>query len=424
MKPKSSWWPAIAAFLLSTSSTWGQNLLTNPSFETNTGCPSFVGQPNLATGWNNPAGHSGSADYIHTCGTNAWVQVPSNAFGTQAARTGNAYMGFALFYQSTPEFREYVYNQLTPVGGLTPGQNYTVSWYVSAGDNSSRATNSLQFYFSATAPTWGAGNWNAMTTYVPQCSIPPATYISNKTAWVQVSASFTASGGERYMTMGNFRPDATTSTIANGAGAYDTGYVYYEDGVVQPTIVLAATLHELRANREGDKVRLDWETLSETANDRFEIERSAGDYNHFEKIGTLTGAGTSSERHAYTHLDAGATPGVMNYYRLRVVDQNGDATYSNAVGVETQPEGEHVVNFFPNPVLSGQSVEFTFSLDKAQSIDARLIDIQGREVRTERFDGVVGTNRLQFSTQDIRPGQYLLNIHSGAAQTTSRIQVL
>lgn len=423
MKPNLPWWPVVAALLLSTSTLRGQNLITNPGFESNSGCPSNIGQPYLATGWSNPVGHGGTADYIHTCGTNAWVQAPNNAFGSQMPRTGNAYMGFALFYQSTPGFREYVINQLTPVGGLTAGQNYTVNWYVSAGDNSSRATNSLQFYFSAAAPTW-SGNWNAMTTYTPQCSIPPATYITDKTNWVLVSASFTASGGERYMTIGNFRLDASTSTIANGAGAYNTGYVYYDDGSLQQSIVFSATMGDLRASLDGDRVRLDWETLSETANDRFEVERSAGDYNHFEKIGTVPGAGNSTERLAYSHLDPAATPGVTNYYRLRVVDQNGEAAYSNAVGVETRPQGEHVVNFYPNPVLSGQSVEFTFSLDKAQPIDARLIDMQGREVRMVRFEGAVGTNRLQFSTQDIRPGQYLLNIHSGSAHATSRIQIL
>lgn len=401
-----------------------QNLLPNPGFESNSGCPSFVAQMYLATGWNNPSGHSGSADYIHTCGTNAWVQIPSNAFGSQAAHGGNAYMGLALFYQSTPEFREYIYCQLTPPSGLTAGTSYQINWYVSCADNSSRATNSLQYYLSAAAPTWAASNWNAMTTYTPQCSIPPATFITDKANWVQVSATFTAAGGERFLTVGNFRTDASTSTVANGGGSYTTGYVYFDDGVLQPTIILSADVVDLRAEEMGESVRLQWATLSETANASFEIERSAGDYHHFEKVGERKGAGNSTEQLEYAFDDHGFTPGVVNYYRLKVVDQNGEATHSNAVGVATTPRGEHLVNFFPNPSFPGTPIAFTFSLDRAQSVHALLLDVQGRVVRERSYEGHAGANHFQFDTDALAPGQYLMRINSGNVQAIRRIHIL
>lgn len=412
-----------AGFSLVFTQSQAQNLVPNPGFETVVTCPSYITQVYNAAGWYNPSGHSGSADFHHVCATNAWVQVPNNVFGSQAAHGGNGYMGFALYYQSTPQFREYIYCQLTPVGGLTAGVSYQVTWWYSCADQSTMATNALQFYFSASAPTW-SGNWNAMTSYAPQCSIPTTTYLSNKTAWTQVSATFTASGGERFMTLGNFRNDASTSVIPNGAGSYSTNYIYVDDGILQPAVVLSANLQNLKAEENGGAVRLSWETLNEITNDRFEIERSAGDYNHFERIGERAGAGNSSERLAYAFDDHGFTPGLINYYRLKVIDQNGESTYSNAVGVETSPNGAHLVNFYPNPAPAGAPIAFTFTSDKAQKVDLLLMDLQGRVVRDLGYEAQIGTNNFQFDTANLPAGQYLMRLQGGGAQAIHRITVL
>jgi hypothetical protein len=405
------------------TSASGQNLIPNPGFETYSGCPSFVAQMNLATGWNNPSGHGGSADYHHVCGTNAWVQVPNNVFGTQSPHAGNAYMGFALFYQSTPEFREYIYCQLTPPGGLTAGTTYSVSWYVSCADNSSMTTDDLQFYVSAAAPTWGSG-WNAMTTYTPQCAIPSGTYITNKSGWTLVSATFTAAGGERFLTVGNFLVDAATSMIPNGSGSYNTGYVYFDDGVLQPTVILSADVQALKAVETRQSVHLTWETLSEVGNERFEIERSVADYNHFESIGMRAGAGNSSERLEYGFDDPGFMPGVMNYYRLKAVDQNGTVAYSNAVGVETAPKGDHLIHFFPNPVAAGANLQLTYSLEKAQPISMYLVDLQGREVKSMLHEGNAGLNEIGFPTTNLPAGQYLMRVLCGDELTIRRVTIL
>jgi hypothetical protein len=415
----------IATLLVLKSTTvYAQNLLPNPGFETVTTCPSGIAQMYNATGWTNPSGHAGSADFHHVCATDPWVQVPNNVFGSQSPHGGSGYMGFALFYQSTPEFREYICKQLSPVGGLTAATTYTVSFYVSAAEQSSRATDALQFYFSANAPTWGSGNWNAMTTYIPQCAIPTGTYITNKTAWVLVSATFTAAGGERFMTVGNFKTDAFTSTIANGSGSYNTGYVYFDDGIVTPSVILSADLRELKGEQSNDVIHLQWNTMNEQGNQYFEIERSAGDYNHWEYVGKVNAAGNSTEQKEYAFDDPNYMPGIVNYYRLKAVDQNGEANYSQAIGVEASPKGEHLVNLFPNPAAVGSNLQMNYTIDKAQMIHLLLVDIQGREVKSIEFDGQVGNNTLELSTSDLPSGEYLLRVQSGNLQEVRRITLL
>lgn len=147
-------------FCLCSMTAWAQNLLPNPSFEVNSGCPTTVAQVANAIGWGTPVGHAGSADYLHVCGTTGWVQVPNNAFGTQMPLQGDGYIGFALYYQAVPEFREYVIAPLTQT--LLAGQTYEISTYYSLAEESTFATDKLQFYFSNTPTTWGMGNWNPM----------------------------------------------------------------------------------------------------------------------------------------------------------------------------------------------------------------------------------------------------------------------
>jgi hypothetical protein len=400
-----------------------QNLIPNPGFETYSACPSGIAQMNRATGWNNPTSHSGSADYHHVCATDPWVQVPNNVFGNETPHGGNAYMGLALFYQSTPSFREYIYCQLTPPLGLTAGQTYQISWFVSAGENSSRATDDLQFYVSAAAPTW-VGNWNPMTTYTPQAAIPSGTFLSNKTGWIQVSATFTASGGQRYLTIGNFLSDGATTTIANGGGAYNTGYIYLDDGVLQPAVVLSADLENLNAVENEAFVTVSWETNSEITTDLFEIERSIGGYDHFEKIGENKAAGNSSEKLIYTFQDNGYSHGTLNYYRLKVLDQNGEASYSNAVGVETTPKGEQFVNFFPNPAPVGSAVGFTFACDQPQKVNAILMDLQGKVVRSQTFEAQIGSNHFELDTKNLPAGQFLMRVQSGTKLEVRRVTLL
>ncbi len=263
-----------------------------------------------------------------------------------------------------------------------------------------------------------------MTTYTPQCAIPSGTFITNKLGWNLVSATFTAAGGERYLTMGNFLLDGATSVMANGAGAYNTGYVYFDDGVLQPSVILSADLQELKAEENGNSVALTWETKTETDNLKFEVERSVGDYQHFEAIGDRMGAGNSSEALQYVFDDPGYTPGVMNYYRLKVVDNNGESSFSNAVGVETRLSGTHFVNSHPNPAQVGMPIQMTFSMEIAQPIHVLLIDMQGREVRNMTFDGEVGLSKISVPTSGLPAGQYLMRAQSGTELVVRRITLI
>lgn len=217
--------------LLADFSATAQNIVPNPDLENYTACPTSVAQIDNCVGWNKIVNHSGSSDYINACNAGI-VNCPANAFGNQAAHSGVGYFGFALYYQATPEFREYT--SCTFTSAMVAGTTYDVSFWTSVSDESQfGTTDGLELYFS-NAPVTGAGNWNPLTTITPQ--IQNTVVITDKINWIQVSYQYTALGGEQYMTIGNFKTDVNTNTIPAGAGTYSTVYLYVDDFIVEPVI--------------------------------------------------------------------------------------------------------------------------------------------------------------------------------------------
>jgi len=91
---------------LSFSAAIAQNLVPNPSFEENSYCPVTFNQTslNLITDWRQIA--TGTPDYFNACSDKAGV--PTNVFGNQSAKAGDAYAGLVTFASSKRDYREYL----------------------------------------------------------------------------------------------------------------------------------------------------------------------------------------------------------------------------------------------------------------------------------------------------------------------------
>src|SRR5690349_6689790 len=126
----------LLIWLLLAQKDWAQNLVPNGDFENYTAIPDSMGQIYLATGWNNVVlnyNYSfltpyGSPDYYHTLGTN----VPTD-LGPMTPASGDGQVGFATFEGFIPDYREYLSTQLS--APLVPGQQYTLSFFLSNGMN-------------------------------------------------------------------------------------------------------------------------------------------------------------------------------------------------------------------------------------------------------------------------------------------------
>lgn len=99
---------------------------------------------------------------------------------------------------------------------------------------------------------------------------------------------------------------------------------------------LPITLLSFAAIPFGNTVKTDWTTLSEVNNDYFTLERSRDGIN-FEYVGTVEGAGTSTNSINYSYFDYRPHQG-LSYYRLKQTDYDGGFKYSKLVAVMIDSE--------------------------------------------------------------------------------------
>ncbi len=207
-----------------------QNLVPNPSFEFFTQCPTSDGQTDFAFPWYDPTG--ATSDYFNACANPSYLGVPNNSgFNCyQPAKTGSAYCGFFSINSGLPNYREYIQVELTD--SLIYNVCYYIEFYLSLANTSSYGTNNIGCYISNTAVTTAQPN---ILNYTPQILAVGNPVINDTVNWVKVSGYYTAFGGEKYITIGNFNTNANTNVAVNDTVTFypanDTSSYYYVDDV-------------------------------------------------------------------------------------------------------------------------------------------------------------------------------------------------
>ncbi|HMR29287.1 MAG TPA: hypothetical protein PKE21_17555, partial [Flavobacteriales bacterium] len=149
----------------------------------------------------------------------------------QAPYDGNRFAG-AYVWQNLTELKDYMEVRLTE--SLLPGQAYRVAMEISLPDCWKHAVNTLGAYFSAdtvfdaTLPIPGA------LPVTPQAIFHNPDFYTDEVAWMHVEDTIVASGGERYMVIGSFTDNASTSTIqVPGNNSFPHAYYYFDAIVVE-----------------------------------------------------------------------------------------------------------------------------------------------------------------------------------------------
>ena len=199
--------------------------------------------------------------------------------------------------------------------------------------------------------------------------------------------------------------DANTITVAG------------VDALSRWTIGEAGTLPvELSAfavRADGAVLRLDWATESETGNAGWGIElrelAAASAALPWREVAFVAGAGTTAERHAYSHAVEGIAPG---RYAVRLVqrDLDGAATPTPEIEVTLVPEAAVVALAGPNPF--GESTALRIVLREAQALRVDLYDALGRHVAS-LHDGTVEAGaalRVPVSGSALAPGVYVVRV--------------
>jgi type IX secretion system substrate protein len=214
----------IIIFVFSLKVCSAQNLIPNGDFELYSGCPYDYSQIDSALFWINPS-TVGTPDYYNQCASPVVVGVPGNATGFQQAHSGGAYAGFYVWWDNSNNVREYIETPLSIP--LTANAVYHFEMFVNLGNNFQYTTDDIGVYFSDTL----VANTGPLTI------LPFTAQLSNLSGnvfdtlnWTLVSGNYTASGGENYIIIGNFKNDSNTTIINYNPGAiFSTSYLLVDD---------------------------------------------------------------------------------------------------------------------------------------------------------------------------------------------------
>jgi hypothetical protein len=221
-------------FFLWVTEVSAQNLISNSDFEFYTGCPDSInlmageGGIELAFPWASVI--NGSVDYFNACSSIACV--PWRGHDYQLPLSGVGYGALWTFSPYFPNMREYL--QAPLVASLELGKYYNVSLFVNACNISKAFVNNFGVHFSTEALTIPG------TQYLLEAEMQIYNFgnpvISDTLNWTKISGIYLASGGESFITLGNFKNDASTQIQDNSdtLALYGSGsYYFIEDVLVE-----------------------------------------------------------------------------------------------------------------------------------------------------------------------------------------------
>jgi len=119
---------------------------------------------------------------------------------------------------------------------------------------------------------------------------------------------------------------------------------------------------------------------------------------------------------------ADTEPYLRTYYRLKVVNQDGSYNYTNWVVLERQAIDANTVRVYPNP--TNDAVAIDFWSDKESSINLKVIDVLGREIKNQSIETKVGQNHYRLDMMDLPSAMYVLSIGEGAERIVRKITKL
>lgn len=103
--------------------------------------------------------------------------------------------------------------------------------------------------------------------------------------------------------------------------------------IVTGILYAATELQFFTAKNESDTILLEWKTGSEDNLNRFEIERSASEPNNYVAVGTINAIGSNSYYYFRDNVGLNSPTTPIYYYRLKLVDNNGNYVYSQTITV-------------------------------------------------------------------------------------------
>jgi hypothetical protein len=224
--------------------------------------------------------------------------------------------------------------------------------------------------------------------------------------------------GQGWFAIGFTDWDFSTSYYVDFQGWAEANRPYL---TVTYSYVVPVELTSFTASLNKDNVELSWITSTETNNQGFEVQRSAG--GEFETIAFVDGHGTTTEIQAYSYSDKMLDAGSYSY-RLKQIDFDGTFTYSNEINVEVEIPLEYTLEQnYPNPFNPSTTIKYSIAEDGLVNI--AIFNMLGEEVATlVNTQQKAGRYEVNFDASGLSSGVYVYRIEAANYTSSKKLMLM
>lgn len=197
----------------------------------------------------------------------------------------------------------------------------------------------------------------------------------------------------------SFTATATSHTITFAGTSTGTCGLILDNIALRSSLPIELVYFKATPTNNKQVVQLQWQTLTETNNSHFSLERSQDGMN-WKNIQTIAGAGNSAQTLNYRTEDLNPLEG-DSYYRLKQTDFDGQFSYSNLRAVHIEPAKGTNIQIFPNPTSATITVKGLPATNNIQ-----LFNALGQEVHVSIISSAALKTVLDLS--HLETGVYYL----------------
>jgi hypothetical protein len=241
-------------------------------------------------------------------------------------------------------------------------------------------------------------------------------YDGTRTTWVHEAIDITAYASQPITLRFYFRTD---NAVQQDGWYVDNVKVSVYQGIIPVELV------SFTSSIINNSVGLNWITATELNNSGFEVERCAlsAERQAWEKIGFVSGNGTSTEVHSYSFVDQNPIVGT-SFYRLKQVDFDGTFEYSNIVEVVYGAVADYSLEQnYPNPF--NPSTRINYSIKEKSNVELKIYDLLGSEIAAlVNEEKAPGNYDVSFDASSLSSGVYLYTIKAGSFIQTRKMLLM
>jgi len=174
-----------------------------------------------------------------------------------------------------------------------------------------------------------------------------------------------------------------------------------------------------------------WETLREFENATFSLESSYNTPDDFVEVNQQAGNGTTTAPAQFNHIDSSFGGNTIIYYRLKMINTNGDFTFSpiilidlSALSVGNNNLDPLKLKLFPNPANSNNVTLILGSNFSDQNAKLELYSLQGKRISLQNLNVQQGNNDFNLKlSNSLSNGIYLVRITTSGFIKTIKLVI-